>query len=245
MPVTLVGYSAGDTSATLPPHQAGDFILAYAWNNDSGSITQPAGWTSMRFTQQSGSPTVSSRSAYLIATGSDHVSGTWTQAELVLFFVLRGAGDQLEFGSTSISPSASNVFWSLNPVQHPNVISLYIRDDLVTDFTSFKPSGHTQVVYDTHGSFRYLLNVGVQAVGSAVSFSSTAGTAGNRVSYVFSVGDLRSKGGAVSQQKKRKAQQNRKLAQLIGRNNGFRLYLDDAAIGAQHPFIVDPTVDEV
>lgn len=98
MAISFVGSSTGTTSATLPAHQAGDLILAFAYRD--GSATSPAlgsGFTNLLI--QAGTSN-SCRVGYLFATGSSTSSGTWTSSTSVIFLVYRGVSSIGAFGST-------------------------------------------------------------------------------------------------------------------------------------------------
>ena len=87
--ITYIGSAEGTDSATLPAHQSGDLILAYAFRD--GSTTQstlPIGWTSI--ITNTGT-TYAARFAFKVATSNTEQSGTWTNATRVLFLVYRNA----------------------------------------------------------------------------------------------------------------------------------------------------------
>jgi len=90
--ITYIGAAEGTDSATLPAHQAGDLILAFAFRSDSTvATTQPAGWTNI---QSVGENLTSARLAYKVAQSSSETSGTWTNATRVIFQVYRNAEPQ-------------------------------------------------------------------------------------------------------------------------------------------------------
>jgi hypothetical protein len=87
--VTRVGTATGDTSATLPAHQAGDIIIGWAFRDGSTTNpTLPAGWISL--TSRDGT-SCSARMGYKIAASAAETTGTWTNASVVAFAVYRGA----------------------------------------------------------------------------------------------------------------------------------------------------------
>jgi hypothetical protein len=87
--ITYIGAAAGTTSATLPAHQAGDLILAFAFRSGATTATTiPAGWTSIAL---AGANTTHGRLAFKIAASSSETSGTWTGATRVIFQVYRNA----------------------------------------------------------------------------------------------------------------------------------------------------------
>jgi hypothetical protein len=89
MSISFIGAATGVTSATLPTHQAGDLLVAFAFRDGSTTApTIPAGWTAV--TTGAGANAVASVAATLVATGSGTSSGTWTNATSVVFHVYRG-----------------------------------------------------------------------------------------------------------------------------------------------------------
>jgi len=86
--ITYIGQANGTTSATLPTHQAGDLILAFAFRDGSLTLpTQPSGWTSI---DSQSANTCSARLAYKIAASGSETTGTWTSATTTIFLVYRG-----------------------------------------------------------------------------------------------------------------------------------------------------------
>jgi hypothetical protein len=86
--ISFVGSATGITSATLPAHQAGDLILAFAYRDGSTSAPVLAsGFTSLL--TQTGTST-SCRVGYVFASNGSTTSGTWTSATSVIFLVYRG-----------------------------------------------------------------------------------------------------------------------------------------------------------
>lgn len=116
--ITFIGAASGTTSATLPAHIAGDLILAFAFRDLSDTPpTLPSGWTNINSVGSNGN---SARLAYRVATASGTSSGTWTNANNVIFLVYRGnydisnIADNFSFtsatGTTTITYSAAN-YW--------------------------------------------------------------------------------------------------------------------------------------
>jgi len=99
MPISYIGSATGTTSATLPSHEAGDLILAFAYRDGSTTVpTQPSGvnWSSVA-TANNGN-TNSSRLGYKIAQSSSETTGTWTNATSVIFAVYRGVKQNTPLG---------------------------------------------------------------------------------------------------------------------------------------------------
>lgn len=129
--ISFLGAVDGGTSATLPAHQEGDLIFAFAFRSGSTlAITQPSGWTSLVATSTS---TNYVRLSAIVATSSSHVSGAWTGSTKVLFAVYRGAeltsifnNSQLRTASSGSSVNVTygtntswpNLAWTLNFMAH-------------------------------------------------------------------------------------------------------------------------------
>jgi hypothetical protein len=124
--ISIVGGATGTTSATLPTHQAGDVILAFAFRD--GSTTQPtlpAGWNILR--DQAGT-TCCSRTAWRRATGAGTTTGTWTNASRVAFIVLRGAWTEFPIGSdASGAGTATSVTYPALTVRKTDSTSMAVR----------------------------------------------------------------------------------------------------------------------
>lgn len=85
----VVGAATGTDSVTMPAHQAGDLIVAFAFRDGSTTLpTLPAGWTSRL--APTGANSCSMRLATKIAASSSETSGTWTNATSLIVLVLRG-----------------------------------------------------------------------------------------------------------------------------------------------------------
>ena len=91
-PITFVGSAAGTDSATLPTHVKDDVIVAFAYRAGSQTApTLPDGWTGVTTEahEDSGNE-CAARVAYRVATDGSTVSGSWTNANHVLFSIYRG-----------------------------------------------------------------------------------------------------------------------------------------------------------
>ena len=90
--ITYIGVAEGTDSATLPAHQAGDLILAFAFRSGSTTATTlPTGWTNI---QGIGANLTYGLLAFKIAVSDSETSGTWTDATRVIFQVYRNAETQ-------------------------------------------------------------------------------------------------------------------------------------------------------
>lgn len=117
--ITRVGSVTGTDSATLPTHQTGDLILAFAFRDGSTTLpTLPSGWTSLRTRTAT---TVSGRLAYKIAQSASETTGTWTNATACIFVVYRNANNDAIFqqyaqsggsSSNAIVSYSANAYWS-------------------------------------------------------------------------------------------------------------------------------------
>jgi surface protein len=114
--IAYIGVAAGTDSATLPAHQAGDYIIAFAYgNNTTVSITRPDGWSNI--TSSVGGTSTDSRSVntgYKIATSSSETSGTWTNATRVIFQVYRNVTSVPTVVSSAISSSTVVTYDTIN-----------------------------------------------------------------------------------------------------------------------------------
>lgn len=89
MAISYIGGAVGTTTATIPAHQAGDLIVAFAFRSGSTTLpTLPTGWTSI---QTGAAQTAASRLAYRVATDNTTTTGTWTNAGRLVIHVYRGA----------------------------------------------------------------------------------------------------------------------------------------------------------
>jgi len=113
--ITFIGAAEGTTSATLPAHEAGDLILAFAFRSGStAGITQPSGWTSIIAT---GANSTNARMSFKVATSNSETTGTWTNATRVVFLVYRNAETEfIDLASNRSTASASSTVVSYNAV---------------------------------------------------------------------------------------------------------------------------------
>lgn len=103
--ITYVGQASGVTSATLPAHQVGDLILAFAFNDASTTaLTLPTGWTNIGNTAGA---TCAARLAYKVASTDSETTGTWTAATTVIFLIYRGVDVTNITGLETVSSSTT------------------------------------------------------------------------------------------------------------------------------------------
>ena len=113
MALSIIGTPGAGTGATitLPAHAVGDIIVIWAYRDGSTTVpskpaaagTVPA-WSDID--AAAGANTNSARSAYFVATATNHTSGTWSNATGMAVIVLRGQaaspiGGHAQSGSTS------------------------------------------------------------------------------------------------------------------------------------------------
>jgi surface protein len=114
--ITYIGQATGVDSATLPAHQAGDLILAFAFRDGSTiSPTLPTGWTTIGTVSGT---LCSARIGFKVAASSGETTGTWTNATTVVFLVYRGVnianitGLETVFGSSGTTVTyIDNSYW--------------------------------------------------------------------------------------------------------------------------------------
>jgi len=111
--ITYIGEANGITSATLPAHQAGDLILAFAFRDLVTTLpTQPPGWTSI---DTAAANSCAGRLAYKVATSSSESTGTWTDATTVVFLIYRGVNiDRITSMDTERTGSGTTVTYNAN-----------------------------------------------------------------------------------------------------------------------------------
>lgn len=111
---TVVGANAANAAnVSIPAHQVGDLIVIFAYNSQqftlpskpSAAGTVPA-WVDID--ANTGANVNSSRTAYFVATATNHTTGTWTGASSMIAVVLRGQhsspiGGHAESGSSGTS----------------------------------------------------------------------------------------------------------------------------------------------
>lgn len=111
---TFIGFANGVDTATLPSHQAGDMIVAWAYRDNSATAPSlPSGqnWTNV---QSGGGLTNAGRLAAKIATSSSEGVGTFTNARNLTVSVWRpDAGETLSIGVSAQSGGTSDpVAWA-------------------------------------------------------------------------------------------------------------------------------------
>ncbi len=121
MALTLQGNNTSQTTTvTIPTHAIGDLIVIYAYRSNSTTVpTKPsAGGTVPAWVDidaATGANSCSSRTAYFVATATNHTSGTWTSATSMIAVVLRGQhtvvpiGGHSESGGTGTTMTAPSI----------------------------------------------------------------------------------------------------------------------------------------
>jgi surface protein len=178
--ITYIGEATGTTSATLPAHQAGDLILAFAFRDGSTTLpTQPTGWTSI---DTAAANTCSARFAYKVAVSGSETTGTWTSASTTIFLVYRGVdttalGDFDTVLATESTGSSTTVTYNANGFWQglSRIVAL---------------AGHRSVdtaLGTAPGTLSLIVNP-VDATDEAAAFQSTVDNFGNWTSTNVSVG---------------------------------------------------------
>lgn len=117
----VVGYVSGTTSATLPPHQAGDLILVFSCDGFYVP-TLPSGYTSI--TTISSSSYTPSIMAYQFATSSSTSAGVWTNAEVTTWIIVRNAGSIGDFDIVGYGDISSCSIPALTLTDHTSSLVL-------------------------------------------------------------------------------------------------------------------------
>lgn len=112
-PTTQGSATANTTSVTLPTHAIGDIIILAVPRVNATPATKPTAsgtvpaWADID--AATGSSATSIRTAYFVATATNHTTGTWTGATCMWAIVLRGQGGTLIGGhGTQINASGSS-----------------------------------------------------------------------------------------------------------------------------------------
>lgn len=120
MAISRIGSQTGTTSLTIPAHQAGDLIVAFAFRDGSTTApTLPSGqnWSSPSNATRAGT-TCSHRTAYKIATSSSEATGTFTNATSLIVVVYRGVDKNQPIGTNTVNSGSSTSigYAATNPV---------------------------------------------------------------------------------------------------------------------------------
>lgn len=113
------------TTVNIPTHAVGDVIVIFAYR--SASVTTPTkpaasgtvpAWVDID--NNTGANTNSSRTAYFVATATNHTSGTWTNATCMIAVVLTGQNTSSPIGGHAESGGASTTSLSTPSVTMSN-----------------------------------------------------------------------------------------------------------------------------
>jgi surface protein len=178
--ITYIGEANGITSATLPTHQAGDVIFAFAFRD--GSTTQPTQPSGIGWQQLSTRTTTSAaaRTAYKVATSGSETTGTWTNASTVIFLVYRGVNTQNIFNinqPTSVSGVGTTVTYPASGFWQG-----------LSRLVAFAGHRSTDTALGTAPGTLSLIVNPVDATDEAAAFQSTVDNFGNWTSTNVSVG---------------------------------------------------------
>jgi hypothetical protein len=181
---------AAATALTIPSHQAGDLLCAFAYRGTNNSaVTVPSGWSPAGFSNGNAQR---SQLAWIQATGASHTSGTWTNAEMLMVAVLRCDGHVIVPRLTTANSSASTtsvVYAALTGTSEMSdtnyVLSLVGVNSSSGNAQTLAPSGSTNA-----GSGASDGNaIGIHRTNAAVSSFSggtvTASVAAKRHTWVF------------------------------------------------------------
>jgi hypothetical protein len=111
MPLTFQGATGATGSATsvaLPTHAVGDIIVIYADRTSTGAAPgkPSAGGTVPTWTDITVNNTNGLRTAYAVATATNHTSGTWTTGGTRIAVVLSGQAS-IPIGGAAVNYSSS------------------------------------------------------------------------------------------------------------------------------------------
>jgi hypothetical protein len=105
--ISYIGSATGITSATLPSHQTGDLLLAYAYRDGSTAApTNPSGWTSIA--SGNGANTNSALLTYKIAGSSSETATGFTSATSLIVHVYRNINAASPIGGNNFATASSS-----------------------------------------------------------------------------------------------------------------------------------------
>jgi surface protein len=174
--ITYIGEANGTTSATLPTHQAGDLILAFAFRDGSTTqATQPAGWSAIT---SATTTLAAARFSYKIAASGSETTGTWTNATTVIFLVYRGVNiENIAAIETASTGSSTTVTYNANGFWQGLSRLVAFAGHRSTDTALETPPGTLSLIVNP-----------VDATDEAAAFQSTVDNFGNWTSTNVSVG---------------------------------------------------------
>jgi len=104
--VLYVGGATGTTSATVPTHEVGDLLLAYAYRDGSTTAPSlPSGWTNIA--NANGANSNSARLAYKIATTTSETATGFTSATSLILHVYRNVDQSSPIGGNNFDTGSS------------------------------------------------------------------------------------------------------------------------------------------
>jgi hypothetical protein len=105
--------SAEATSLTLPTHQAGDLLAVAGWRNSNSIIGVPSGWFTGAATRAGVGGLTTIVVGWKIASSASEVSGTWTDAALLVSVVYRHSTNHIVLRAANAvsATSSSNINW--------------------------------------------------------------------------------------------------------------------------------------
>jgi hypothetical protein len=136
--ISYVGGATGITSVTMPAHQAGDLLLAFAYRDGSNlAPSLPAGWSSPDAIGNGVTNTGNTQGArigFKFATSSSETSGTWTNATGLIIHVYRGVSQRSPIQIIDWVNAASSLAMTYGP------LDVLIRNDGTSWVVAF--AGH-------------------------------------------------------------------------------------------------------
>lgn len=132
--------SAAATSITMPTHQAGDLLIAFAARSSTLLPTIPAGWTT-KISSTAGN--YRNVLASMTAASSSEVSGTWTSAATLAIVVLRnatGLGGVVTGGSTATASVMNSGAVTFTDLDGSSQLLRFNMRGASTTATAFSPA---------------------------------------------------------------------------------------------------------
>jgi len=193
MALSIIGTpgAVAGTSITLPTHAVGDIIIIFAYRSTSttaptkptASGTVPA-WVDIdNFV---GANSNSSRTAYFVATVTNHTSGTWSNATEMAVIVYRGQGaspigEHFESGGVALNQAVAPAV-TLTQSDGTSALIHFFGHTAIDENWDAAPSGYTQRATEAAGTSGVCLDTKnvTTTDGSVIQTCATTASSGYR-----------------------------------------------------------------
>lgn len=159
---TFVDSATGTNSATIPSHEAGDLILAFAFRDGSTTISLPEGWDNLYNGENNATYL---RVVSKTSDGNETETGTFTNATSVIVAIYRGASGVGAIASTAYDDAGGTDIQipalELDVTNGSSIVTAFVGHRVPDNDYTTPPSGmvlrdsttdatDTAVLFDTH-----------------------------------------------------------------------------------------------